>query len=317
MENEEIAHLEIQEGTFSTGEPAWKDAGPIHLLLDNPPFESHHLATFTNQKQALPKQAKEWLISKHSVKTNKDRQNLYLFRNSPENNAPNTNLLLLLHGAGDTHRPFDKLAQTMALPQTATLSINSKTCGGVDLPFGLGHSWFQELDYATGNPLPQTHSMRATTLQHAADFLMELLLQLSTVWAPERIFMLGYGAGATVAMEMCRLWTGPPLGGAICVGMDGLCGKSEVSSVNDSGTPILLLSNDSKLMRECKEEYEVARGGKVLVETHLQAKKGMISGPSEMLVVMKFLSKRLVLATRFPPSATVSYYRLCLGPSFF
>ena len=35
MEDKESIHLEIQEGTSSTGEVVWKDAGPIHLL-DNP-----------------------------------------------------------------------------------------------------------------------------------------------------------------------------------------------------------------------------------------------------------------------------------------
>lgn len=34
-----------------------------------------------------------------------------------------TNLLILLHGLGDTLEPFDRLAASLALPQTATLTI--------------------------------------------------------------------------------------------------------------------------------------------------------------------------------------------------
>jgi len=312
MDNEETAHLEIQQGTSATGEAVWKDAGPIiHLLDSSPSLQSNQSAPTTPSSsaapspsnQALPKQAKEWLLSNHSIKTKKDRQNLYLFRNSPDCGR-NTNLLILLHGAGDSHRPFDKLAQTMALPQTATLSINSRTCG-IELPFGLGNSWFQELDYASGNPLPRNHSIREKTLHQAVDYLVVLLNRLTTVWEPERIFISGYGAGATVIIETCQLWTGPPLGGAICVGMDGLGGNTETSSPSNIATPILLLSHDSKLMIECKSEYEAAHG-KNLVETYQQTKKGMISGPSEMEAVMKFLSKRLVLAMKLPQTTLAS-----------
>jgi hypothetical protein len=168
MEEKESFHLEIKEGTGLTGEGVWKDAGPIHLL-DNPQqlnAAAHDGAatettTSPSSARAIPKEAKEWLLSNNSVKTKRDRQNLYLFRNAP-NGCKNTNLLILLHGAGDSHRPFDKLAQTMSLSHTATLSIHSRVCG-IELPFGLGMSWFQELDYNSGNALPR-HIRRAKRL---------------------------------------------------------------------------------------------------------------------------------------------------------
>lgn len=303
----ENVRLEVQEGASATGEAVWKDAGPISLLdslqshQQSPPATSCPTST---QTTPLPKQAKEWLLSKHSIKMKKDRQNLYLFRNAPDNGV-NTNLLILLHGSGDSHRPFDKLAQTMSLPQTATLSISSMVCG-IELPFGLGSSWFQELDYSSGNPLPRANANRQTTLGVAVAYLTELLRRLSTYcWAPERIFILGYGAGAILALETCRLWTGPPLGGAICIGMDGLGGTVTGSATSNSGTPILLLSHDKNLLDACKSEYE-ARRGKDLVETCAQAKRGMVSGPSEMEAVMKFLSKRLVLGMQMPSQASLA-----------
>jgi predicted esterase len=307
MEGKESIHLEIKEGTGSTGEGVWSDAGPIHLL-DNPQqlaAAAHDGAATTatpSSARAIPKEAKEWLLSNHSVKTKRDRQNLYLFRNAP-NGGKNTNLLILLHGAGDSHRPFDKLAQTMSLSQTATLSIHARVCG-MELPFGLGMSWFQELDYNSGNALPRNDSSRQTTLQNAVRYMVELLQRLCHVWVPECIFILGYGAGATAALETCRLWTGPNLGGAICVGMDGL-GSRIIPSTTMTGSPILILSENSNLMKECKSEYESCRGNS-LVETHLQAKKGMISSPSEMKAVMRFLSKRLVLAAQFPKATNPS-----------
>lgn len=309
MDDAKQVHLEVQEGASDNGETAWKDAGPVRLLdsLQAPPraaaaSNTSNTATCSNPT-LLPKPAKEWLLSKHSIRTKKDRQNLYLFRNAPDGGI-NTNLLLLLHGSGDSHRPFDKLAQTMSLPRTATLSIYSRVCG-IDLPFGLGSSWFQEMDYTTGNLLSRNHVTRNETLERTVEFLIELIQRLTTSWVPERIFMLGYGAGATVAIETCRLWTGPPLGGAICVGMDGLGGNATVSSSGNSGTPILLLSHDKKLLDECTSEYEAQRG-KDLIRIYVQANKGMISGPKEMDAVMEFLSERLVLAVQLPQAKVAS-----------
>jgi hypothetical protein len=98
-----------------------------------------------------------------------------------------------------------------------------------------------------------------------------------------------------MAMEVCRLWTGQPLGGAICVGV-GLGGTDESQF---PGTSILLLSEDPKQLQQCKGDYEHERS-KDLVETYVQPKKGMISSPQEMGAIMKWLAPRLVLSTQLP-----------------
>jgi predicted esterase len=237
----------------------------------------------------------------NSIRTKKNRQNLYLFRNAPDGGI-NTNLLLLLHGSGDSHRPFDKLAQTMSLPQTATLSINSRVCG-IDLPFGLGSSWFQEMDYTTGNPLPRNHVTREQTPERTVDFMAELIQRLTTSWVPERVFMLGYGAGASVAVETCRLWTGRRSEEPFALAWTVWVALQQYPRASVRGTPILLLSHDKKLLDECTSKYEAQRG-KDLVRIYVQANKGMISGPKEMEAVMKFLSERLVLAAQLPQQAT-------------
>jgi predicted esterase len=285
-------HLQMQQGISSAGQAVWKDAGPIHLLHEKSRQSSPASVVPT---LPLPNAAKEWLLSKHTVLTKKDRRNLYLFRHSSV--GPNTNLLLLLHGAGDSHRPFDKLAQTMALPQTASLSLNSKICG-IELPFDLGYSWFQDMDYSTGDDLPQMNEKRIASLHHTAEFLRQLIKRLHSAWIPERIFFLGYGAGATATMEVCRLWTtDQPLGGAICVG-PGL-GSLKQESSRARKTPVLLLSEHPQVLQQCKEAYD-HECGKDSVEIYVQPKKGMISSPQEMGAVMKWLAPRLVLSTQLP-----------------
>ena len=42
---------------------------------------------------------------------------------TPSQNGPSTNLLILLHGLGDTHVRFHKLGRDLNLPQTATLAL--------------------------------------------------------------------------------------------------------------------------------------------------------------------------------------------------
>jgi predicted esterase len=185
------------------------------------------------------------------------RKDCYLFRHARNKDHSNTNLIIFLHGAGDTHRPFDKLGQTMALPQTATLSVSAQSgsdgSGYEELPFGLGFTWFQEIEYTTGMPLPYHHPLRIQSLMAATLNFTKVLDQLiqpdeeeegsSCGWiSPERIFLFGYGSGATLVHQICRSWSSstnqyepatsssssssqrhrrPPLGGAICV-----CGGS-------------------------------------------------------------------------------------------
>jgi predicted esterase len=186
----------------------------------------------------------------------------------------------------------------MALPQTASLSLNSKICG-TKLPFDLGYSWFQDVDYGTGDDLPQMNEKRTVSLHRTAEFLQQLIERLHSAWIPERIFFLGYGAGATATMEVCRLWTTdqPQLGGAICVGL-GL-GNLKQESSRARKTPVLLLSEHPQVLQQCKEAYD-HECGKDSVEIYVQPKKGMISSPQEMGAVMKWLAPRLVLSTQLP-----------------
>jgi hypothetical protein len=44
---------------------------------------------------------------------------------TPSNDDVDENLLVLLHGLGDTHAPFANLGKQLKLPQTATLAIRA------------------------------------------------------------------------------------------------------------------------------------------------------------------------------------------------
>uniref|UniRef100_A0AAV1TE52 Phospholipase/carboxylesterase/thioesterase domain-containing protein n=1 Tax=Peronospora matthiolae TaxID=2874970 RepID=A0AAV1TE52_9STRA len=83
----------------------------------------------------------------------------------PKDGAPATqNLLLFLHGCGDSHDPFARLGEQMALPQTAVVSLRAP----LELPFDLGFAWVDDFD-ETGSVIPPDipHERRSQSLQAA------------------------------------------------------------------------------------------------------------------------------------------------------
>jgi predicted esterase len=297
-DNKALHQLEVQDAT--TGE--WNCAGPVHFV-DGGSSQSTPIAA----RRQLPKRVKQWLAPNATSK--EARRPHYLYRHAP-NEQPNTNLLILLHGAGDTHLPFDKLAHTMVLPQTATLAISASRFH--PLPFGLGYSWFQEMDYATGEALTQDHHARRTSLDKAVyNFAQLLTMLLYEQWiVAERIFFMGYGSGATLIMELCQIWNlrhadRPALGGGICIGGGSAGPPADNETSNAQGTPILLLcgAQDKTFplfqANETKLHYEQVCGNG-LVTMHVEPNKGqgMISTSAEMHAVMAFLASRLVRVSR-------------------
>jgi predicted esterase len=241
------------------------------------------------------------------------------------------NLLIFFHGAGDSHAPFDALGRRMALPQTATLSISAsislrstsesaKTFKFVELPFGFGHTWFEEMDYEfTGETLPTEHPRRVKSLNDALEILHSLLCSLTdqgfpeSTWIPERVFFGGFSAGACLAMEMCQMWMDEGrmrLGGAICIA-GGIKAKGNVAGVSrkviqgstgsiqqqKQPTDVLIITGEDdsiyppEAARMSKRLYHPSK-----VQIQVQKGKGhsMIGSKDEMQVIMQFLSKRLV-----------------------
>jgi predicted esterase len=272
--------LEVQD---ESGQ--WKNVGHITLLDNHPPNE----ASLPPARAQLPRSFKSLFTA-----TAAERKAYYTFRHAP-GVQPNSNLLILLHGAGDSHEPFDQLGQRMALPLTATIALAAKDFEA--LPFGLGHSWFAEMDYTTGENLASRDVRRCSTLQAAAKKLATLLQHLidANFIIPERIFLLGYGAGATLAMETCSTWKERPLGGAICVGGGDVLQPPPATTTAQQLTPILLLCG------ALDESFPPARAHRLQqvysnlqVHTEDQKRQGMISSGTEMKAVMEFLAARLV-----------------------
>ncbi|KAI0742273.1 hypothetical protein C8Q80DRAFT_1108962 [Daedaleopsis nitida] len=110
------------------------------------------------------------------------------------------NLLILLHGLGDTQIPFGKLGRQLHLPQTATLALRAPE----QIPFlyEQAYQWYTSFDQLGEliehpNPTP------------ALELMTKVIDHLTTAcgWPPHRIHFFGFAQGGTVAAEFAlKFW---------------------------------------------------------------------------------------------------------------
>ncbi len=273
------------------------------------PFKKENIGVTDGKfKKPLSLNIKNLLSPNAKVKS--DRRSNYMFRHSSD--KIDTNLLILLHGAGDSHLPYHELTKKMDLPQTATLSINANAMnrGFVTLPFDLGYTWFEEMDYNNGEKLKNNDLRRLSSLENASDKIDRLIDEIisSDQWIAERIFLLGFSAGACVAMNLCynRSQRGKrALGGAVCIkgGLYGHMNNSKDCNKRMEHTPILLMGG------ECDENYTVGMLNKDaalykngacrssdLVRSFIQPGKGhyMVNQKEEIRCIMEFFADKMI-----------------------
>jgi len=159
------------------------------------------------------------------------------FSYQPSKTSPSTNLLIFLHGLGDTHFRFHKLGRDLNLPQTATLAL----CAPLPIPFiEAGSQWypsFDRLGEILSNPNP------SIALEQLSRTIKHLIHDVG--WAPNRIHLFGFGQGGSLACELARRVyydsTGSPphhLGSVVTV-----CGPLltyATSTSNRCPTPVLI-----------------------------------------------------------------------------
>ena len=207
-----------------TAETPLQPGAPAQQTIQDTNSSSPTSTTKFPHRKELSMSLKLFLSPNATIKAH--RKANYLYRHSHD--KIDTNLMILLHGAGDTHQPYHALAKKMNIPQCASLSIHASSIdqGFSTLPFQLGHTWFAEMDYTTGQPLHRNNFKLTTSLDKAVHHLQSILSKLTDSdnlgggWLPERIFIFGYSAGACLAMETCihrTLNRQLPLGGAVCI----------------------------------------------------------------------------------------------------
>jgi len=302
--------------TNEDGAEAWQNVSQLQNKHGSTTDISQEKQTSNEENEqhphlkVLPMTVKHLLSPKATIKAH--RKANFLYRHSKD--KIDTNLLIFLHGAGDSHVPFHTLAKKMNIPQCASLSLHASCMdeGFATLPFGLGHSWFAELDYATGQPLHKNNFRLVSSLQRAVDKLDQIISELTEGgWVPERIFLFGFSAGACLAMQTCLDRTRKnklALGGAICVagGVRGPIKEkdSEQSDGKANSTPVLIIGGS-------KDEQFTPLAAKEAVDLYntfsntaptpsaksfiMEGKgHGMISSVEETHALMEFCGQHMV-----------------------
>jgi predicted esterase len=225
----------------------------------------------------------------------------FTFTNSPD--GCDSNLLILLHGLGDSHKPFSKLGQTMAIPQTACLAISAP----VALPFDNSFSWFPAFQ-DDGEVIPPSETYLGDTrriegLVETRRLLKKVIAAMVTLgFKHECIFLLGFSQGGTACLDFIA-HTDKALGGACIIAANFLPELLlDEASKAAEGTPVIMLHGEKDDVVPLVQARETLTTYKKLRPT-ASAKlivipgKGhsMIGSTDEMQALMTFLAERLYL----------------------
>ncbi|KAJ8093503.1 hypothetical protein AAF712_002282 [Marasmius tenuissimus] len=142
----------------------------------------------------VPKEGKEQIPTK--------------FNYYPSDDGTDENLLILLHGLGDTHIPFSKLGRQLKLPQTAILALRAPE--KIPFLYEEAYQWYTSFDQLGDlihrpNPTP------------ALDLLSKVLTHLTEKcsWTSDKIHLFGFAQGGSVALEFAiKYWRQKSEGGS-------------------------------------------------------------------------------------------------------
>ncbi|KAJ1621061.1 Phospholipase/Carboxylesterase-domain-containing protein [Pavlovales sp. CCMP2436] len=129
-----------------------------------------------------------------------------------------SNLLVLLHGLGDTAANFAAFGRRLKLPQTSVLSVTAP----MRLPFeDMGSGWylaFEQDGSLISEPMKAGDQRRCEGLRCSSEALSALLRALvqKCNWREHELFILGFSQGGTVAVDAAT-HAEIPLGGVVGV----------------------------------------------------------------------------------------------------
>ncbi|OJD33063.1 phospholipase carboxylesterase superfamily protein [Diplodia corticola] len=227
----------------------------------------------------------------------------------PPPSHPPTNVLVLLHGLGDTHAPFARLGAQMALPETCCVAVRAPA----PLPFDLGgFHWGDDVlfDERTGDMDPDAGFEKSATRLLLDDVVRGVLGQ-KCGYAPRDVVLFGFAQGGMAALQVAAQLGKTPgaeqeeLGGVVSVGG----AMPAAASLGEGGrkfkTPVLLCKAargsgvSDGAVRRLKDSFEFAE-----VKEWRRVGDAMPSNRDEMMPIMQFFARRLK-STRGVPEGAV------------
>lgn len=205
----------------------------------------------------------------------------------PPNNDPATNILLLLHGLGDTQHSFTKLAQQLNLPETACISLRGPKAL-LDLE---GAHWGDDIIFDSSNGgLDADAGLKEST--ELLKVLINEVLVGKCGYEAREVMMFGFGQGGMAALSTAVALHPTSLAGIISIGA-GLPSSSPTALVSKCATPILICAGTSGAVTSTTEDQLKRVFEHVQVSRYRRAGDGMPSNRDEMMPVMQFFARRL------------------------
>lgn len=202
-----------------------------------------------------------------------------------------TNILILLHGLGDTHSPFQSFGQRLQLPETACISIK----GSARMPFDLeGAHWGDDIvfDEANGGIDIDTGFKKSTKVV-LEDVIKKVLVE-KCGYRLREILLFGFGQGGMLAMNVAAELGEEELGGVVSIG-GALPATAPLAEVNKkSRTPVIVCKGYRNLAVTYEDEGRI-KDTFTFAEIKEWSKTGdgMPSNRDEMLPIMQFFARRL------------------------
>ncbi|KAJ7164902.1 hypothetical protein C8R46DRAFT_1097564, partial [Mycena filopes] len=197
---------------------------------------------------------------------------------APSDDGTDENILILLHGLGDTHIPFSKLGRQLKLPQTAVLALRAPE--QVPFLYEESYAWFPSFDdlgelIEQPNPTPALQLMDRI-FTHLTD---------DCAWPANRIHLFGFAQGGTVAAELGLKRT---LGSIVTIS-GALLSYPTLSTL--STTPLLVAYRPTAVPANALAAFK--KGYQRVVEHKMAAQGGMPASKPEWEPIMRFWSEVL------------------------
>jgi predicted esterase len=221
--------------------------------------------------------------------------------NPPPNDKPAENILILLHGLGDTHSPFAALGKNFNFPETACLAVRAPSM----LPFNNNqYHWGDDLifDSSTGDL-----DMEAdfTTTHKLFKTIVDDVLVGKCGWSKRAIFFIGFGQGGMVALDVAsRLPTAEgEYGGVVSLG--GPLPTTAPSPHPKAKTPIMVMGGEKNSAITEGVEARIKNVFEFVEVVKWRGKKGdgMMQNQEEALPMMRFMARRLRSKAGIPAGA--------------
>ncbi|PYI18565.1 alpha/beta-hydrolase [Aspergillus violaceofuscus CBS 115571] len=226
------------------------------------------------------------------------------------------NILLLLHGLGDTAANFTAFARALHLPETTILTLQAPQ----PLPFDLGgYHWGDDVTFTPAGELDMDAGFARAVRLLVHEVIAGVLVR-TCGYRWRDVLVLGLGQGGMVGLEVASAAAAaaaaaaadsgedgaslgsPPqqtetdrwLAGVVSIGAPFPLSAVKNTTTQKNRTPVLVVAGrDSaavteSAVRRTKDRFE-------FVEVHRYARRGdgMPRNRDEMLPVMQFLARRL------------------------